>query len=128
MTTPASGPAILTGSVGFVTGGGRGIGRAIALALAETGADIAIFDLEPAVATVETVKKIGRRGLALVGDVADRQAVSAAVTRTVKELGRLDIVVNNAGLSERVGLEDLDEATLARILDVTLKGTVLVSQ
>jgi 3-oxoacyl-[acyl-carrier protein] reductase len=128
MTTPASGPPILVGNVAFVTGGGRGIGRAIALALAETGADVAILDLEPALATVDTVKKIGRRGLALVGDVADRHAVSAAVTRTVKELGRLDIVVNNAGISERVGLEDLDEATLTRILDVTLKGTVLVSQ
>ena len=128
MTTPASGPPILVGNVAFVTGGGRGIGRAIALALAETGADVAILDLEPALATVDTVKKIGRRGLALVGDVADRHAVSAAVTRTVKELGRLDIVVNNAGISERVGLEDLDEATLTRILDVTLKGTMLVSQ
>jgi 3-oxoacyl-[acyl-carrier protein] reductase len=128
MTTPASGPPILVGSVALVTGGGRGIGRASALALAETGADIAILDIEPALATVDTVKKIGRRGLALVGDVADRQAVAAAVTRTVKELGRLDIVVNNAGISERVGLEDLDEATLSRILDVTLKGTVFVSQ
>jgi 3-oxoacyl-[acyl-carrier protein] reductase len=128
MTTPASGPAILVGSVALVTGAGRGIGRAIALALAETGADIAILDLEPAVATVEAVEKIGRRGLALVGDVADRRAVAAAVSRTVTELGGLDIVVNNAGISERVGLEDLDEATLARTLDVTLKGTVLVSQ
>ena len=64
----------------------------------------------------------------MVGSVADRQAATTAVARTVKELGRLDIVVNNAGISERVGLEDLDETTLDRILDVTLKGTVLVTQ
>jgi 3-oxoacyl-[acyl-carrier protein] reductase len=128
MTTPASGPAALIGSVALVTGGARGIGRAIAVALGEIGAHVAVFDIEPPTATVNAIQKLGRRGLALVGDVADRAAVAAAVTRTVKELGRLDVVVNNAGISERVGLEDLDEATLARTLDVTLKGTILVSQ
>jgi 3-oxoacyl-[acyl-carrier protein] reductase len=128
MTTPASGPAAFIGSVALVTGGGRGIGRAIAVALAEVGAHVAVLDLELPTATVEAVQKLGRRGLALVGDVANRAAVTAAVTRTVKDLGGLDIVINNAGISERVGLEDLDEATLARTLDVTLKGTMLVSQ
>jgi 3-oxoacyl-[acyl-carrier protein] reductase len=128
MTTPASGPAAFIGSVALVTGGGRGIGRAIAVALAEVGAHVAVLDLELPTATVEAVQKLGRRGLALVGDVANRAAVAAAVTRTVKDLGGLDIVVNNAGISERVGLEDLDEATLARTLDVTLKGTIFVSQ
>jgi 3-oxoacyl-[acyl-carrier protein] reductase len=128
MTTSPSGPAVLIGSVALVTGGGRGIGRAIAVALAEAGAHVAVLDLELPTATVEAVQKLGRRGLALVGDVANRAAVTAAVTRTVKDLGGLDIVVNNAGISERVGLEDLDEATLARTLDVTLKGTMLMSQ
>jgi 3-oxoacyl-[acyl-carrier protein] reductase len=128
MTTLASGPAAFIGSVALVTGGGRGIGRAIAVALAEVGAHVAVLDLELPTATVEAVQKLGRRGLALVGDVANRAAVTAAVARTVKDLGGLDIVVNNAGISERVGLEDLDEATLARTLDVTLKGTMFVSQ
>ena len=128
MTTPASGPAVLLGSVALITGGARGIGRAIALALADVGAHVAILDVVSSAATVDAVEKTGRRGLALVGDVTDRQAVTAAVARVVKELGSLDIVVNNAGISERVGLEDLDEATLSRTLDVTLKGTVLVSQ
>jgi 3-oxoacyl-[acyl-carrier protein] reductase len=128
MTTPASGPAALAGRVALVTGGGRGIGRAIALALADTGADVAVFDLEEPAMTVQAIERLGRRTLSLTGDVADRQAVSAAVTRVIREMGRLDVVVNNAGISERVGLEDLDEATLARTLDVTLKGTMLVSQ
>jgi 3-oxoacyl-[acyl-carrier protein] reductase len=128
MTTPQSGPAALAGSVALVTGGARGIGRAIAIALAEAGADVAILDLLPATDTVTALQKLGRRGLAVVGDVADRQAVATAIARTRKEMGRLDVVVNNAGISERVGLEDLDDATLARTLDVTLKGTVLVSQ
>jgi 3-oxoacyl-[acyl-carrier protein] reductase len=98
------------------------------VALAEVGAHVAVLDLELPTATIEAVQKLGRRGLALLGDVADRGTVVAAVARTVKDLGGLDIVVNNAGISERVGLEDLDEATLARTLDVTLKGTILVSQ
>jgi 3-oxoacyl-[acyl-carrier protein] reductase len=128
MTTPRSGPATLVGSVALVTGGARGIGRAIAVALAESGADVAILDLEPAAETAEAIVKRGRRGLAMAGDVVDRAAVGAAVTRVLKELGGLDIVVNNAGVGERTGLEDLDDVTLARTLDVTLKGTMLVSQ
>jgi 3-oxoacyl-[acyl-carrier protein] reductase len=128
MTTPASGPATLAGSIALVTGGARGIGRAIALALGEVGADVAVLDVEAAAETTQALQKLGRRSLALVADVADRQAVTTAVTRTVKELGGLHIVVNNAGISERVGLEDLDEVTLARTVDVTLKGTVFVSQ
>ena len=128
MTTPASGPAVLAGRVALVTGGARGIGRAIALALAEAGADVAILDLEPATATVAALQKVGRRGLALAGSVIDHGAVTNSVARVVRELGRLDVVVNNAGVSERVGLEELTEETLVRTLDVTLKGTMLVSQ
>jgi 3-oxoacyl-[acyl-carrier protein] reductase len=128
MTTPPSGPPALAGSVALVTGAARGIGRAIALALADVGADVAILDIQAAGDTVQAIETRGRRAIAILGSVADRQAVTAAVARTVKHLGRLDVVVNNAGISERVGLEDLDEPTLDRILAVTLKGTVLVSQ
>src|ERR1051325_2830896 len=128
MTTPPSGPAALAGSVALVTGGAQGIGRAIALALADVGADVAIIDVQPAADTVSAIQTRGRRALGILGNVADRQAVTATIARVVKELGRLDIVVNNAGVSERVGLEHLDESTLNRILDVSLKGTMLVSQ
>ncbi len=128
MTTPPSGPAALAGTVALVTGGAQGIGRAIALALAEAGADVAILDIQLPDDAVSAVQARGRRAFGIVGDVADRAAVVAAVARVVKDFGRLDIVVNNAGISERVGLEDLDQATLDHILDVTLKGTMLVSQ
>jgi 3-oxoacyl-[acyl-carrier protein] reductase len=128
MTTPPSGPAALAGAVALVTGGAQGIGRAIALALADVGADVAILDLQPAPDTVMAIQTRGRRALSIVGNVAEREVAAAAVARVLKELGRLDIVVNNAGISERVGLEDLDEKTFNRTLDVTLKGTVVVTQ
>ena len=128
MTTPASGPATLVGTVALVTGGARGIGRTIAHALADVGADIVVLDREAPDVTVGSLQARRRRALGLVADVTDRAAVSAAIARTVSELGRLDIVINNAGIAERSGLEDLDEATLNRTLDVTLKGTMLVSQ
>jgi NAD(P)-dependent dehydrogenase (short-subunit alcohol dehydrogenase family) len=128
VTTPTSGPADLTGCAALVTGSARGIGQAIALALAAVGADVAALDLEPPAETTARVTALGRRCLPLRADVADRALVEAAVARTLAELGRLDVVVNNAGIGERAGLEDLDEATLQRVLDVVLKGTMLVSQ
>ena len=128
MTTRPSGPASLAGHVALVTGAGRGIGQAIALALAAVGADIAALDLEPPVETRARVETLTRRCLALRADVSDRDAVEAAVARTLAELGRLDVVVNNAGIGERLALEDLDDATLERVLGVILRGTVLVSQ
>src|SRR5206468_5549092 len=88
----------------------------------------AALDLAPPLDTCARVEALKRRCLALRADVADRGAVEAAVARTLGELGRLDVVVNNAGIGERLALEDLDEATLQRTLDVILKGTILVSQ
>jgi len=128
MTTPPSAPASLGGQVALITGAGRGIGQAIGLALAAVGADVSAFDLEPPVDTRAGVESLGRRCLALSADVTDRSAVERAVGRTLAELGRLDIVVNNAGIGEQLALEDLDEATLQRVFDVIVKGTVLVSQ
>ena len=128
MTTRPSAPADLAGQVALVTGAGRGIGQAIALALAAVGADVTALDLEPPLETRGRVETLKRRCLALRADVSDRRAVETAVARTLAELGRLDVVVNNAGIGERLGLEDLDEATLQRAFDVILKGTMLVSQ
>ena len=111
-----------------MTGAARGIGQAIALALAEAGADIAAVDLEAPHDTRTRVEACSRRCLALTVDVADRGAVEGAVARAMAELGRLDIVVNNAGVAERLTLESMNEATLQRELDVIVKGTIFVSQ
>lgn len=128
MIPPPSGPADLTGRVALVTGAARGIGRAIALALAAVGTDVAALDLTPPEETRRAVEALGRRCLALAADVADRPGVEAAVARTLARFGRLDVVVNNAGVAERLSLEAMDDATLQRELDVILKGTMLVSQ
>ena len=89
----------LDGKVALVTGGGKGIGRGIALAFAECGADVAVLarrqaDVE---AVAAEIRALGRRALAISGDVLDDKVIPAALDRVVSELGAIDIMVNNAG-------------------------------
>lgn len=112
--------------VAIVTGAGHGLGRAMALGLAEAGADVAILDpdTEAAVAAVADIEALGRRALALPVDVSRMDEVNAAFARVVAELGAVDILVNNAGLwSLRPALElPLDEWD--RVLAVNLTGVL----
>jgi NAD(P)-dependent dehydrogenase (short-subunit alcohol dehydrogenase family) len=89
----------LDGKVAVVTGGSKGIGRAIALAFAEAGADVALAarGVEPLEAAAEEVRALGRRAIPVPTDITDRDQVGALVERTVEELGGIDILVNNAG-------------------------------
>jgi 3-oxoacyl-[acyl-carrier protein] reductase len=128
LTDGLSSPPDLHGRVALVTGAGRGIGRAIAETLAEAGADVAVLDLQPPTATVSTIQTIGRRGLALAGDVAERADVQQAINQTVETFGRIDVLVNNAGVVERSTLDDLDDATFQREIDVIARGTYLCTQ
>jgi 2-deoxy-D-gluconate 3-dehydrogenase len=114
----------LEGKVAIVTGASRGLGRAIAVALAEAGADVALAarsksDLE---ATASQVSGHGRRGLVAPTDVAEFSEVEALVERTVRELGRLDIVVNNSGIAKVVPLAEATPADWRAIVDVNLTG------
>ena len=143
----------LSGRVALVTGGSRGLGRADALTLARAGADVVIADIlvesdtsaaerygalaQAAVAqgmvhsesTVEDIRSLGRRSLAVRCDVTDRNEVAAAVARTVDELGSVDILVNNAGTLDHVGqFHDQQPELWERDLRVNLTGAFNCAQ
>jgi NAD(P)-dependent dehydrogenase (short-subunit alcohol dehydrogenase family) len=114
----------LAGRVAVVTGASRGLGRAMAVALAGAGADVAVAarartDLEE---TAHQVEALGRRALALVTDVASFPSVETLMARTVDALGRLDVVVNNAGIARVAPLAEASLDDWRTILDVNLSG------
>ncbi len=121
---------LLEGKCALITGGGTGICRGIALALASHGCDVAITSrkrehLEPTAAEIE---QRGRRSLAVVADVRDPDAVDTAVTQTVDQLGRLDILVNGAAGNFLCLAEDLSPNGFGSVVDIDLKGTFHVSK
>jgi 2-hydroxycyclohexanecarboxyl-CoA dehydrogenase len=110
--------------VAIVTGGGRGIGKAVGLRLARDGADMAILDLSADLATEAAgeIAQLGIRTAARTVDVSDRLATRAAVDAVVAELGRIDILINNAGI-DRAGLfADLPPTEWDLIIDVNYRG------
>lgn len=125
---PVSGPVALAGRVALVTGSARGIGRAIALALAREGADVACVDLLPAEDTARAVRALGRRAIALKADVGRVAHARRMVADTVRRLGSLDILVNNAAIAHRDSLAGTSERTWDRVVDVGMKGTFLCCQ
>jgi meso-butanediol dehydrogenase/(S,S)-butanediol dehydrogenase/diacetyl reductase len=133
----------LEGKVALVTGGGRGIGRGIALALAEEGANIAVVDTDrldsaynqygvkevngyqAALKVVEEIKALDRWAIAIEANVTKWDQVQAMVKRTVDELGRIDISVHNAGVINVVPVEAMEEEAFDITFDVNVKGVFL---
>ncbi|WP_332118227.1 SDR family NAD(P)-dependent oxidoreductase [Azorhizobium caulinodans] len=121
----------LAGKRALVTGASRGIGAAIALALAEKGADVAITYERSADKAAEVVRAIeakGRRGIALQADSADPAAVKRSVDDAATALGGLDILVNNAGIARGGALADMSLADIDALLNVNVRAVVLASQ
>src|SRR5260370_20145536 len=115
----------LSGKVTIVTGAGRNIGRAIALALAAGGASIVVnarSNRADAEAVVREIESLGSKGLVHLGDVADNAAVQAMADMAVKHFGRLDILVNNAALRREKPFAEMSYSEWREILDVTRDG------
>jgi NAD(P)-dependent dehydrogenase (short-subunit alcohol dehydrogenase family) len=115
----------IDGKVALVTGGARGLGRAIADALASAGADVALTarQVENAARAADVITRTsGRKAIGLDADVTIRESVEAMVTRVLDSLGRIDILVNNAGVNIRGPIEELSEDDWDAVVDTNLKG------
>jgi NAD(P)-dependent dehydrogenase (short-subunit alcohol dehydrogenase family) len=121
----------LTGKRALVTGASRGIGAAIAKALAAEGADVAITyekSADSAAEVVRAIKAQGRKGVAIQADSADAAAVQASVDKTVAELGGLDILINNAGILRLGELKDISVADIDALLNVNVRSPIVASK
>ncbi|HEX9822494.1 MAG TPA: 3-oxoacyl-ACP reductase family protein [Methylomirabilota bacterium] len=121
----------LQGRVALVTGGGRGFGRAIVEAFGSEGADVAVnynTSAGPAAEVVTALEKQGRRALAVQADVAREDQVRALIGRVLDRFGRLDVLVNNAGIMTRGPFLDVPATAYAAMWDVNVAGTLLCTQ
>ena len=121
----------LTGKVAIVTGGNSGIGKAVTLAPAEAGANVVIDYVADENATEELEKQVaalGDKALGVDADVSKVADLQMLVDRTVKELGRLDVMVNNAGIETRTSVLDTTEAQYEKVMEVNLKSAFFGTQ
>lgn len=119
----------LSGKVAVVTGGARGIGRAIAERLAADGADIALIDLRPSPEAEASIRELGRRVISVSADVSSPEAVAQAAATVERELGPAHVLVNNAGLHPfQTSFADMDFELWRRTMSVNLDSMFLVSK
>jgi len=121
-------PFDLSGRVAVVTGANTGIGQAIAVALAEAGADVACVGRTPAEDTAARIRALGHRAEIVSADLSTIEPVQRVVDETVEKLGRLDILVNNAGIIRRADAVDFTEEDWDAVVDTNLKSVFFLSQ
>jgi NAD(P)-dependent dehydrogenase (short-subunit alcohol dehydrogenase family) len=120
----------LAGQIGIVTGGGQGLGKVFCRAFAEAGADIVVAEINPQTGpeTVVELQRMGRRALYVQTDVSDRASVRAMVARCLHEYGRIDFLMNNAGITKWCEAEDVSEEDWRAVIDVNLNGLFFCCQ
>jgi len=120
----------LKGEKAIVTGGGQGLGREMALALAEAGADVAVVQrrVEVAEQTAEEIRKLGRDSFAMKVDVRKAEDIKNMVAVAKDRFGKIDILINNAGIGQGIPALDMSEEDWDNMIDIHLKGTFLCSQ
>jgi NAD(P)-dependent dehydrogenase (short-subunit alcohol dehydrogenase family) len=120
----------ISGNKALVTGAGRGIGKVLANALAEAGCDVAILELDKKTAeeSAAEIQNKGRKSIGIQVDVTRKEQVDSAFAQAAKALGRLDICINNAGVSIQKPAEEMPEADYDKIIDINIKGVFLCSQ
>ena len=118
---------MLKGKTAIITGSGRGIGRAIALAMAAQGANIVVNDvnMESADEVVAEIEAMGRQAIAVKADVTVEEQVKAMIETCINRFGKLDILVNNAGIIQTVPVTEIDGKDWDRVMEVNLKGVFL---
>ncbi|MFD2114417.1 2-dehydro-3-deoxy-D-gluconate 5-dehydrogenase KduD [Paenibacillus yanchengensis] len=119
----------LSGKTAIVTGAGRGLGAAIAIGLAEAGADIALVtNSTPADETAEQIAKLGRKSITITADLGNTDNLPSVIEQTLSSLGRIDVLVNNAGIIRRTPAAEHSYADWQAVLDVNLHAVFVLSQ
>jgi 3-oxoacyl-[acyl-carrier protein] reductase len=128
--SPVSGQVNLQGKIAIVTGGSRGIGKAICLTLAREGAKVIVCDTLPMDKTVAAIQEFERESVGMICDVSKKDEVKGVVEKTVKKFGQVDILVNNAGVMGKTGkaIEDITLEEWGATLDINLRGAFLFCQ
>lgn len=118
----------LDGKVAIVTGSARGLGQAIAIGLAEAGADVALVDILDMTGTRKAIEKLGRKALEIQADLSGKKSVDTIVDKTVKELGGIDILFNNAGIIRRAPLPEFTEKDWDDVMNINIRTLFFLSQ
>ncbi len=120
----------LAGQVGIVTGGGQGLGRTFCRAFAEAGADIVVAEINPETGpeTAAEIAELGRQSLFVPTDVSDRSSVQAMVDTALSTFGKIDFLMNNAGIVQHLEAENVEPEDWRRVLDVNVTGVFFCCQ
>jgi 2-deoxy-D-gluconate 3-dehydrogenase len=118
----------LNGKVAIVTGAGRGLGQGAAIGFAEAGADVAVVDIIPTDETAQKIKALGRRACQVQANLSDRASIPAIVDKVVKELGGVDILLNNAGIIRRAPLLEFPEKDWDEVIKINQDAVFFLSK